>query len=126
MTNPQDTIFIKGDTIELQFQLFKDKCHNEYWNLLNHEIRFQLNTNPKIYKATENVTGGSDTQISLVDAVKGIFMIHITYTESADIIPGDYNYEIQITSPEPNSQKFTVLQSSLRIVEESITWESKP
>lgn len=126
MENPQDTIFIKGDTIELQFQLFKNKCTNEYWNLLNHEIRFQLNTPIKIYKATANVTGGSDLQISLVDAVHGIFLVTITHTESSGITPGDFSYEIQITTPAPNSQKFTVLQSSLRIIDESITWEAKP
>jgi len=126
MENPQDTIFIKGDTIELQFQLFKNKCTNEYWNLLNHEIRFQLNTPIKIYKATENVTGGSATQISLVDAVHGIFLVTITYTESGSITPGDYTYEIQITTPTPDSKKYTVLQSSLRIIDEVITWENKP
>jgi hypothetical protein len=126
MANPQDTIFIKGDTLEMQFQLFKNKTTNEYWNLLNHEIRFQLNTPTKIYKATENVSGGSALQISLVNAVQGIFLVTVTHTESAGITPGDYTYEIQVTTPSPNPQKFTVLQSSLRIVDESITWESEP
>lgn len=126
MSNPQDTIFIKGDTIELQFQLFKDKSTNEYWNLLNHQIRFQLNTPTKIYKATANVTGGSDLEIALVDAVHGIFLVTITHTESAIIIPGDYTYEIQVTTPAPDSKKYTVLQSSLRIVDESITWDGEP
>lgn len=126
MINPQDTIFIKGDTLEMQFQLFKDKCTNEYWNISNHEIRFQLNTELKIYKATANVTGGSDAQISIVNAVEGIFLITITHTETTAMTPGDYTYEIQITTPAPNVQKFTVLQSSLRIVDESITWENKP
>jgi len=126
MSLPQDAIFIKGDTIELQFQLYKNKCINEYWNLLNHEIRFQLNTPTKIYKATANVTGGSDLQISLVDAVHGIFLVTITHTESSGIAPGDFSYEIQITTPAPNSKKYTVLQSSLRIIDESITWEAKP
>jgi hypothetical protein len=30
MVNPQDTIFIKGDSIDLQFQLFQDKSTNTY------------------------------------------------------------------------------------------------
>ena len=122
----QDAIFIQGDTIELQFQLFKDKSANEYWNLLYHEIRFQLNTPTKIYKATANVSGGSDEQINLVDAAKGIFLVIITHTESTNIISGDYTYEIQVTTPAPNSKKYTVLQSSLRILNESITWEDEP
>ena len=126
MSLPQDTIFIKGDTIDLQFQLFKDKSTTEYWDLTNHEIRFQLNTPTKIYKATANVTGGSDEQISLVDAGKGIFLVSVTFTESAGLVSGDYTYEIQVTTPSPNPQKYTVLQSSLRIVDESITWEGKP
>jgi len=126
MTNPQDTIFIRGDTVDLQFQLYKDKATTEYWDLTNHEIRFQLNTPAKIYKATANVTGGSDEQISLIDADKGIFLVSVTFTESASITPGDFTYEIQVTTPAPNPQKYTVLQSSLRIVNESITWEGKP
>jgi len=124
MALPQDTIFIKGDTIELQFQLFKNKCTNEYWNLLNHQIRFQLNTDPKIYRSTANVVGGSNDEISLPDAVNGIFLVTITKEESSIIIPGDYTYEIQVTTPE--GKRYTVLQSSLRIVEEVITWENEP
>jgi hypothetical protein len=125
---PQDCIYIKGDTVELQFQLYTNKATNEYWNLLNHEIRFQLNTPTKIYKATANVSGGSADQISLVDAVHGIFLVTITHTESAGIAPGDYSYEIQVTTPvaTPPQKKYTVLQSSLRIKDESITWEGKP
>jgi hypothetical protein len=130
MSLPQESIFIKGDTIELQFQLFKNKATNEYWDLLNHEIRFQLNTEVKIYKATANVSGGSDEQIGLVDATKGIFLVTITHEESSVIVPGDFSYEVQITTPPPGSgelgKKFTVLQSSLRILDESITWEDEP
>jgi len=127
---PQESIFIKGDTIELEFQLFKNKSTNEYWDLLNHEIRFQLNTKVKIYKATANVSGGSDEQIGLVNATQGIFLVTITHEESSVIVPGDYTYEIQITTPSPGSglsgNKFTVLQSSLRVLNESITWDSEP
>lgn len=124
MSLPQDNIQIKGDTIELQFQLFRNKATNEYWNLLNHEIRFQLNTEPKIYKATSNVTGGGDTQISLVNAVQGIFLVTITADESSGITPDDYNYEIQVTTP--TGEKYTVLQSTMRVIDEVITWEDKP
>jgi len=130
MTNPQDTIFIKGDTIDLQFQLFTNKATNTYWVLTNNEIRFQLNTPTKIYKATANVTGGGTDQISIVNASQGIFMVHIDYTESSAIAPGDYDYEIQVTIPSVltgvEDQKYTVLQSSLRIGDESISWEAKP
>jgi hypothetical protein len=130
MALPQDAIFIKGDTIELQYQLYKNKCTDEYWNLLNHEIRFQLNTPTKIYKATSNVEGGGTEQISLIDAEHGIFLVTITYTESAGITPGDYTYEVQVTTPSPGTgidgKKYTVLQSSLRVIDESIDWEDEP
>ncbi len=123
VSNP-DAIYIKGDTIELQFQLYKNKCTNEYWNLLNHQIRFQLNTETKIYKATANVTGGSDEQIGIVNAVEGVFLVTIEHSETSGIEAGTYTYEIQVTTPE--DKKFTVLQSELRIVDEHITWEDVP
>jgi len=126
MSNTDYSIFVKGDTIELPFQLFKDKAKNEYWNLLNHQIRFQLNTPSKIYKATANVTGGGDNQILLVDAATGSFLITVTFTESAEIIKGEYSFEIQVSTPDPDSKKYTVLQSHLRIVEESINWDDRP
>lgn len=122
----QDNIAIKGDTIELQFQLFRDKCNSVYWDLTNHEIRFQLNSPTKIYKATSNVTGGSSSQINVTDPTHGIFVIIITPTQSSEITPGDYNYEIQITTPAPASDKYTVLQSSMRVVDETITWGNVP
>jgi len=126
MLLPQDTIFIKGDTIELQFQLFRDKSTNTYWDLTNHQIRFQLNSTPKIYKATANVDGGSIDQIVLVDAAKGIFIVTLTYGESDTLNPGDYTYEIQVTTPAPDEKKYTVLQSSLRILDEVINWDDVP
>lgn len=127
---PQDAIFIKGDTIDLEFQLFKDKCTNEYWDISNHQIRFQLNTPTKIYKATANVEGGSDDQIAILNASQGKFLISVTHVESAEIAPGDYTYEIQITTPSLESgvegKKYTILQSTLRILDESITWDEEP
>lgn len=121
---PQDNIAIKGDTIELQYQLFKDKANCEYWNLTSHEIRFQLNTSIKIYKATANVSGGSSDQINITEPTQGIFVIIISPEESVEIEPGDYSYEIQVTTPD--GDKYTVLQSQIRVVDESITWSSVP
>jgi len=122
----QDPIYIKGDTIEMQFQLFQDKVNNVYWNLTGHQVRFQLNTTPKIYKATSNVTGGSSDQINIIDAAHGIFLVSITCEESAEIAPGDYKFEIQVTTPSPNLKKYTVEQSTLRVHDEVIVWEDEP
>jgi len=119
MLLPQDNIYYSGDTIKLSFQLWKDKCADLPWDLTNTEIRFQLNTTTKIKKATANVSGGADTQISIDDAAEGIFTINILKTESG-VAVGDYTFEIEVT--EANEERFTVLQASLRILEEYITW----
>lgn len=121
MLLPQDAIFIKGDTIELEFQLFRNKSTNEYWNLTGNDIRFQLNSTPAIKKGSENVPGGSNEQISILDATKGQFRVTIAKDESSELSVQDYNYEVEITTD--TGARYTVLQSSLRIVEESINWE---
>lgn len=123
MSLPQNNIFFKGDTIELEFQLFRDEEKKEYWNLTNHEIRFQLDSSPAIKKATANVVGGSDEQIRILDALKGVFLVVITKEESENLSPKDYNFEIEITTP--SGARYTVLQSSLRILQDIVTWENK-
>jgi hypothetical protein len=121
----QDNIYYKGDTIEMEFQLWKDKKNNVYWDLTNHQIRFQLNSPTPIKKATANVTGGSSAQINVTNASHGIFLVTITKTESDALIPKDYDYEIEVTTPSPDSERFTVLQSVIRIIQDIITWTSK-
>ena len=127
---PQDAIFVQGDTVELQYQLFINKANNQYWDLTDHEIRFQLNTNPKIYKATANVINGADEQIQIINAVHGLFLITLTASETLAISLGDYNFTIQITIPSAGSglegKKYTVLRSSLRFVDDAITWNDEP
>jgi hypothetical protein len=121
MNVSQGNIFYKGDTIELEFQLFKNKATNEYWNLGSHQIRFQLQSSPNIKKATSNVSGGSDEQINITNPTQGIFVVIIT----GIVIPvGEYEYEIEVTTPSPNPKHYTVLRSTIRIVEDFITWES--
>jgi len=125
MSLPQNNIFYRGDSIDLEFQLFRDKSTNTYWNLTSHQIRFQLNngTTP-IKKATANVSGGHVNQIEVTNAAQGIFIVKISKTESV-LSPGDYSFEIEVTTPAPALQRFTVLQSEIRIISDNITWESK-
>jgi hypothetical protein len=123
MSLPQDTIFYKGDTLELQFQIFKNKTNNEYWNLTNYKIRFELQIDDShIKKATENVTGGSDEQITILDALEGSFIINISASESKNLPVGDYNISIQIESEE--GKKYTVVTDKIRILPAQIDWES--
>ncbi len=120
MLLPQDNIYYAGDTIKLSFQLWRDKVANLPWILTNTKIRFQLNTTPIIKKATANVTGGSSSQITINDDILGKFTVNILKTETG-LILGDYIFEIEIT--EANGERFTILQATLRILSEYITWE---
>lgn len=116
---PQDNIYYSGDTIKLSFQLWRDKVADLPWDLTNTQIRFQLNTPTVIKKATANVSGGSSAQITINDALEGLFTVNILKTESGVTI-GDYTFEIEVT--EANGERFTILQASLRILAEYITW----
>jgi hypothetical protein len=116
----QDNIFYKGDTIEMEFVLYRNKCTHEYWDLTNHQIRFQLNGPTAIKKATVNVTGGGDDQIKILDATHGKFLIIVTKIESDTLTPNDYDYEIELTTPE--GERFTILQNPIRIMQDIVTW----
>ena len=124
---PQDAIYVIGDTWYLTFQLWLDEKKKIPWNLINNEIRFQLNTPTSIYKATANVPGGSDSEIAIIDAANGIFQIIITNTETSTIAPKDYTIAIKVKIP--TGEEFTVLPDTvgaIRVVRESISWGSEP
>lgn len=123
MSLPQDNIYYAGDTIELEFQLWIDKNNNIPWDLTDNQIRFQLDTNPVIKKATPNVPGGSSDQINVTNPTLGIFVVIIPHDESENIIIGDYEFAIKVTTPD--SEPLTVLVSKLRILENEITWDSE-
>lgn len=116
-------IFYRGDTIELEFQQYQNKTNNTFWNLTNHQIRFSLKYNENlIKKATSNISGGSSNQINVIDAEKGKFLVIINKDESKLLEPGEYVYEIEITTPE--NKRYTVLQHKLKILSHIIDWET--
>ena len=118
---PQEAIYTKGDTINQEYQLFLNKCTNQYWDLTNFAIRYELtNGTVTIKKATANVVGGSSSQIEITDAIHGIFIVKIPASESADLTIGDYDFEIEVTSL--TGEKTTVGRGKIRIVDEIITW----
>jgi hypothetical protein len=124
MSLPQDNIFYQRDTLELEFQLFKNKATNEYWDLTDYKIRFQLiDGTVVIKKATANVSGGSSDEINITNPTLGKFIVVITTLESTNLSPDDYTYQIQIESP--TGKKYTVLQDSIRILPALINWEIK-
>jgi hypothetical protein len=119
-------IFYKGDSIELEFTLYRDKCSHELWNLTDNQIRFQLHNDAhgiNIRKATANVSGGGDDQIYIEDAIHGKFIVFITKEETVNLPPADYQFEIQVTTVD--EKRFTVTQDTLRIVKDLINWEDE-
>jgi hypothetical protein len=122
MSLPDTNIYYQGDSIDLEFQLYQDKDAHLYWNLTNHQIRFQLNSPTLIKKATANVTGGSDEQILIENAAQGLFLIMIDKTESHGLAAGDYNFEIEITTPSPALKRYTIKQGTIRILSDMIEW----
>jgi len=113
--------YFQGDTIDFTFQLWKDKKNREYWNLNNVQIRFQANKDSiLIKKATSNVIGGSNNQIKVLDALKGLFLVNISKEESENLNIGVYDFEIELTDQENN--RFTVLNSKFSISQDKIKW----
>ena len=111
-----DFIVTVGDTVELLFQLFRNE--NECWDLTNYQIRFQVND---IKKATANVSGGSDDEINIIEPQNGKFIVTINAGELNKT--GDFNYEIEIRSPE--GKVYTVAKGVIRVVKQLITWDEK-
>jgi len=124
MSLPQDEINYTGDSLSLNYVLYESKRLNTRWDLTNHAIRFQLGSSSPIKKATSNVSGGSDSQIQIIDAENGEFSIFITKIESRALAVGDYDFEIEVTGPEPSYTRTTVKRGIMRIKSDLITWES--
>lgn len=123
MNLPQDSINFQGDSIVLSYKLWTSKATNTPWDLTDYEIRFQLNSSTPIKKATSNVSGGSDSQIQITDAENGEFSVMITKIESRALVAGDYDFEIEVTSPAPDYTRTTVLRAVIRIKADLINWE---
>lgn len=118
------TFAYKGDTIELLYQLYKDKSKDEYWDLTDYKIRAVVfdDNNIRVKLGTSNVTGGSNDEINIITADKGIFLITISEEISETLIPKDYGFAIQIESPE--GKKTTILFDYIRIKKALIDWEN--
>jgi hypothetical protein len=124
MNNPQDNIYYQNDSIELSFEIYKDKVKKLKWDLTDYKIRFELkNSLSRIKKSSEGVIGGSDDEIKITSAEAGEFTVFIPTSESKNLEAADYTYAIQIESPEGN--KKTVVQDALRILPALITWENE-
>jgi len=123
MSSPTENIFFTGDTVELQFQLFKNKSNNEYWDVSGAKIKFELHLDGvSIKKATSNVVGGGDEQIHIIDAESGSFLVVIPAVQTQLVAPREYNFQIQIITAD--NKVYTVIQDTIRLIEALIKWDS--
>jgi len=117
-----DNKFYRGDSIKLYFQLFKNKSTGEFWNLTNYSIRAIIyKDNVNLKRVTSNVTGGSDEQILILDAIKGEFLVNVNDQESLLFVPGTYKVQIKISI---SNESFTVFEDSLIVKETKIDWRN--
>ena len=114
--------FYKGDSIELEFILFKDKSSGEYWDLTGWEIVFVLLSSPVIKKTTSGINGGSEEQIKILNAEQGTFLVSILSTETIGLTAQDYPFGIQIRNISEN-KKMIVVKDFLRINDSGITFD---
>ena len=113
--------FFQGDTLEIFYQM-KDAQNNPL-DLTNWQIRAEItNVAPiRIRKATANVRGGSDNQITILDNL-GNFKITIEKEECSTMNLGMYTLEIEITSP--LGKRYTIVQDQIEIKKDIIDWEN--
>lgn len=122
----QDNEYYVGNTISLEFDLFKDNKKTVPWNLSDYQIRFELfrvNPDIKIRKATANVAGGSDDQLKLDSLLSNRFNIFIQASETANIEFGIYSFEIEITNQSIN-EKVTIAADRINLLKKRIKWDS--
>jgi hypothetical protein len=119
---PQDNIFYQGDTIELEFYLYKayiSELDNVPWDLINHKIIFELKNRKDgiILKKLNSEAGGDNSQITLLAEI-GHFKVFISATESAIIVAGDYIFGIKVVTLD--NEVFTVGIEPFRLLPEKI------
>lgn len=121
-----DKIYYIGDTISLEFDLFKDKNNKIPWDLTDYQIRFELfKIKPivSIRKATSNVSGGSDEQIKLDTSISNKFIINVNESETNKLMPGVYLFEIEIFHINTN-QRVTIAFDTINLLQDKIKWNS--
>jgi len=111
----------RGDTLELLCNIVDSEGNP--LDLSNYEIRAELyGDGVSIKKASANVTGGSNDEISIVDT--GKIKIFFDKTETGQLEPDKtYDIEVEITSPE--GKRTTVIRNKILVKSDIINWESK-
>ena len=108
----------KSDSIDITLELDRD--------ITDYQIRAEVwdNQNPvnSIKKASNNVTGGDSTQIEIVNALTGKFIVHILANETLPL-EGDVKVEIELTKP--SGFKETIFSNHIQLLEKRITWVNK-
>ena len=104
---------VKSDSIEFEGDLGE--------NITDWKIRAEIYCSSKsVKKATANVSGGSDTQILITDAINGKFSIYINAGETIDF-NRESNIEIEVE--DVNGKRWTVKQAKIEFLPEKIKWD---
>ncbi len=109
----------KGDTWELEHQIVD--ADNKVIDITNWQIRCEINSKDiKIKKGNNQVNGGSEQQIKILDT-NGNIKIIIEKEDTIKCEKGIYNVEVEITSP--TGKRFTVIRDVLEVKQDMINWE---
>lgn len=108
------TNLIRGDSVTFECNIGE--------NISNWKIKCQIfNSTHSIKKATANVSGGSDSQIEIIDAVNGKFVINIDKGETKEF---DINSNIEIEVETQDEKVYTVYQNKIIFLPQTIDWDS--
>jgi len=105
------TNLVKGDTVTFECEALE--------NITGWKIRVEIyGSAHSIKKATAN-TGGSDSQVKIIDAINGEFEIYINKGETTDF---EHNAKIEIEMEDVSGKLWTVHQEDVEFSSERIKW----
>lgn len=120
----EDKVYYCGDSISLEFELYRDIKKTIPWDLSGYEIRFELSLDGVcLRKATSNVSGGNDNQIKIDTNTSNKFIVNFLSDETKDLKAELYLFEIEITNRD-NNEVTTVTQSKIQFLQDKIQWKS--
>ncbi|MCX7716692.1 MAG: hypothetical protein N2Z73_04675, partial [Endomicrobia bacterium] len=117
--------FYSGDNWVLNYTIYD--AEGKPLNLTGVEIRAELKNvskNVSIKKASSNVSGGHSSQIEIVNAQKGQIKIKFYNTETQNLLPDIYDFEVEIRQQSTGLQ-YTVIREKFEVLKDIITWINK-
>lgn len=115
----------RGDTWDFEFTI-KDS-HGGLIDLSTWKVRSSItgtsgSTVVNIKKANINVTGGSDTEISIVST--GVILVSYKPTDTLSLAVGSL-LTVEVEIENTDGDKYTVGSAQITVLEDRITWSVK-